>query len=212
MKAVSASVKVLRRLTVYLNYLKELPKDVCNISSTAIAAALGQGEVQVRKDLAFVSSGGRPRVGYSKAELISDIEEYLGYNQDDDAILVGAGRLGRALLEYPGFSEVGVNIVAAFDSDPYVTSEKTAGREVFPMSRLPDLCRRMNVKIGIVAVPKEAAQQICDLLVENGILAIWNFAPIHINVPENILIQNENLAASLAVLSRKLQEGLKKEK
>ena len=80
------------------------------------------------------------------------------------------------------------------------------------MSRLPDLCRRMNVKIGIVAVPKEAAQQICDLLVENGILAIWNFAPIHINVPENILIQNENLAASLAVLSRKLQEGLKKEK
>ena len=108
------SKATLKRLPTYLAYLKSLPEgSSVNISATALAAGLHMGEVQVRKDLALVSSGGRPKIGYNRAALIADIEQFLGYGNTNDAVLIGAGKLGRALLGYSGFAEYGLNIVAA---------------------------------------------------------------------------------------------------
>ena len=182
------SNSVLKRLPVYLSYLKSLPEDAPeNISATTLAAALNMGEVQVRKDLALVSDGGRPKIGYQRLGLVEDIEQFLGYDNTNDAVLIGAGKLGRALLGYSGFSEYGLNIVAAFDSDASVAGTDASGKPV----------------------PAAAAQGVCDLLIRNGIKAIWNFAPTHLDVPPQILVQNENMATSLAVLSKHLSAQMK---
>ncbi len=202
------SQQTLRRLPMYLSFLKSLPAEPANVSATFIAQQLGLHQVQVRKDLASVSSGGRPKTGYIAKELIADIERFLGYDDAASAVLVGVGHLGRALLSYEGFHGYGLNIVAAFDADRRLVDTKIAGKTVFSMERLPDLCDRLKAHIGIITVPAEAAQAVCDRLVESGVLAIWNFAPVHLTVPAHILVQNENMAASLAVLSNHLRERL----
>ena len=205
------SKATLKRLPTYLSYLKSMPADApANISATALAAGLKMGEVQVRKDLALVSSGGRPKIGYNRERLIADIEDFLGYGDTNDAVLIGAGKLGRALLGYSGFAEYGLNIVAAFDSNDAIIGTTKSGKPIMHLSRLAETCRRFKVKIGIITVPAEYAQAVCDLLIENGIMAIWNFAPKHLSVPENILVQNENMAASLALLSKHLNEHMQK--
>lgn len=207
MAAKEISKSTLKRLPVYLTYLKSLPEDgPAHISATALAAALGMGEVQVRKDLALVSNGGRPKIGYLREGLAQDIERYLGYGNNKDAVLVGAGKLGRALLGYSGFAEYGLNIVAAFDSDDALIGTSKSGKPIMHLSRLERFCRSNQIRIGIITVPAEHAQAVCDQLIANGILAIWNFAPKHLDVPENILVQSENMAASLALLSKHLSE------
>jgi len=202
------SQQTLRRLPFYLSYLQgRLSGGETTISAAAIARALGLNEVQVRKDLALIStSAGRPKTGYQLEGLVSDIESFLGYKNIDEAILVGAGQLGRALLSYQGFSKYGLNIVAAFDNDPQLEGRELHGKTVFPLYKLIDLTRRLKVRIGIITVPADQAQQICDMLVEAGVLAIWNFAPVKLIVPGSIMVQNENMAASLAMLSRHLNE------
>lgn len=200
------SKAVLKRLPGYLSYLKGL--DVQYISATAIAAALNMGEVQVRKDLAAVSDGGRPKVGYERTSLMEDIRSFLGYDNTTDAILVGAGKLGQALLGYSGFDAYGLNILAAFDVAPCCTEAE--GKPILPISALPEFCRAQNVLMAIITVPVDAAQQVCDQLIGCGIKAIWNFAPTHLEVPDGILVQNENMATSLAVLSMHLQAQIKK--
>ena len=200
------SKSVLKRLPGYLSYLKGL--DVQYISATSIAGALGMGEVQVRKDLAAVSDGGRPKIGYERTALMEDISQFLGYDNTTDAILVGAGKLGQALLGYSGFDAYGLNILAAFDAAPAATEME--GKPVMHISSLPEFCKRESVLMGIITVPASAAQQVCDRLIECGIKAIWNFAPTHLEVPQGILVQNENMATSLAVLSMHLQAQIKK--
>lgn len=201
------SKQTLQRLPAYLNYLKG-PGAQCgrHVSATTIAEALGLNDVVVRKDLASVSSLGRPKVGYARSELIGELERFLGYDNTQDAILVGAGKLGQALLAYSGFPQYGLNILAAFDSDPSLAETQVAGKKVLPMEKMPGVCRRVGVHIGIITVPGEHAQQVCDQLIESGILAVWNFANAHLNVPEGILVQNENMAVSLALLSNHLRE------
>ena len=199
----------LKRLPTYLSYLKALPSEAsANISATALAAGLHMGEVQVRKDLALVSDGGRPKIGYNREHLIADIENFLGYGNSNDAVLIGAGKLGRALLGYGGFAEYGLNIVAAFDANDTLIGTTNGGKPIMHLSRLGEVCQRYKIKIGIITVPAEYAQGVCDLLIENGILAIWNFAPKHLNVPDGILVQNENMAASLALLCKHLNERM----
>ena len=206
------SKATLKRLPTYLSYLKSMPADApANISATALAAGLSMGEVQVRKDLALVSDGGRPKIGYNRERLIADSEEFLGYGDTNDAVLIGAGKLGRALLGYSGFAEYGLNIVAAFDSNDAIIGTSNSGKPIMHLSRLAETCRRFKVKIGIITVPAEHAQAVCDLLIENGIMAIWNFAPKHLSVPDHILVQNENMAASLALLSKHLNEHMQKQ-
>ena len=203
------SKAVLKRLPTYLTYLKAMPENgQTHISATALAAALNMGEVQVRKDLALVSNGGRPKVGYPRDVLIADIEAFLGYGNINDAVLIGAGKLGLALLGYSGFAEYGLNIVAAFDNSPEMVGQIRSGKEILPVSMLEEFCRKQKIKIGIITVPAEHAQEVCNLLIEAGIAAIWNFAPAHLDVPEEILVQNENMAASLALLSKHLLEHM----
>lgn len=206
------SKQAMQRLPYYLNYLKAFQsKNIKDISAPAIARKMNLNEVQVRKDLAAVSSfGGKPKVGFNVEELIHVIESYLGYDNVVDAILVGAGNLGKALLSYNGLKNYGLSIVGAFDSDEATIGNEINGTNVFSMDKLSDLCQRLNIHIGIITVPVDAAQDICDLLVECGILAIWNFAPVHLSVPDHILVQNENMAASLAMLSKHLQSKLNK--
>lgn len=206
------SKSVLKRLPGYLAYLKSMPENSSShISATALANALGMGEVQVRKDLAMVSDGGRPKIGYLRESLIDDIEQFLGYDNTTDAVLIGAGKLGQALMAYKGFDEYGLNIMAAFDRSPKM--EKTdEGKPVYPITRLTQFCRTHKVLMGIITVPAEGAQEVADRLIAGGIKAIWNFAPVHLNVPQGILVQNENMATSLAVLSVHLQAQIKEEK
>lgn len=201
------SKAVLKRLPGYVSYLRSIPEgSSIYISATALANALGMGEVQVRKDLAMVSDGGRPKVGYHRESLIEDIEQFLGYDNTTDAVLIGAGKLGQALLGYSGFDAYGLNILAAFDACP-VAGE---GKPIFPMDQLESFCKANKVLMGIITVPAEFAQSVCDKLIDCGIKAIWNFAPTHLDVPANILVQNENMATSLAVLSMHLQAQIKK--
>lgn len=206
------SKAVLKRLPGYLSYLQNMPEgSSTHISATSLANALGMGEVQVRKDLALVSDGGRPKIGYLRESLIEDISQFLGYDNTTDAILVGAGKLGQALLGYSGFSAYGLNILAAFDKAPFARITD-CGKPVIEMSELENFCKTNKVLMGIITVPKEYAQEVCDRMIACGIKAIWNFAPVHLDVPGNILVQNENMATSLAVLSMHLQAQIKEKK
>ena len=206
------SKAVLKRLPGYVTYLRSLPDTAsAYISATALANALGMGEVQVRKDLAMVSDGGRPKVGYLRESLIEDIEQFLGYDNTTDAVLIGAGKLGQALLGYSGFDAYGLNILAAFDAKPVATTTDD-GKPIYHISQLESFCRTNKVLMGIITVPTAHAQEVCDLLIACGIKAVWNFAPTHLDVPENILVQNENMATSLAVLSMHLQAHIKEKK
>lgn len=203
---------VLKRLPVYLSYLQSLPADsTAYISATALANALGMGEVQVRKDLAMVSDGGRPKIGYHRESLMEDISQFLGYDNTTDAILVGAGKLGQALLGYSGFEAYGLNIVAGFDLYPDV-NQCVEGKPILPMEELESFCHANKILMGIITVPADQAQQVCDRMIACGIKAVWTFAPVHLDVPEHILVQNENMATSLALLSMHLQAQIKDKK
>ena len=207
------SKSVLKRLPIYLNYLKGNQEESASpyISATSLANALGMGEVQVRKDLAMVSDGGRPKIGYLRSGLIDDIEQFLGYDNTTDAVLIGAGKLGQALLCYTGFDEYGLNILAGFDINPTMT-ETENGKPIYPMDQLQAFCRTHKVLMGIITVPYQHAQSVCDQLIACGIKAIWTFAPVHLDVPDNVMVHNENMATSLAVLSMHLQAQIKEKK
>ncbi|MBR1810631.1 MAG: redox-sensing transcriptional repressor Rex [Clostridia bacterium] len=197
------------RLPAYLNYLKSLPEGGGTyISATGIAAAMGLGEVQVRKDLASVSGSGKPKVGYVISTLIRELEDFLGYNDVNDAVIVGAGKLGKAILDYSGFGNYGLNIIAAFDADETVLGETPTGKRIYHIEAFDDFVKQKNIKMGIITVPERYAQTVCDRMIKNGVLAILNFAPVHLDVPAGILVQDENMATALAVLSGHLKAKL----
>ena len=198
------SKKLLKRLPLYLNHLKSLPQESENVSAASIARALGLGEVQVRKDLAKISSTGRRRTGRCRERLIRDIEEYLDFATETGTIIVGTGKLGSALLDYDGFDEAGLNVMAGFDLQP-TREQSEQGKPIYPMTRLETFCKRYEVRIGIIAVPAENAQDVCDSLIACGVEAIWNFAPVRLRVPEYVIVKNENLALSLTALRMELK-------
>lgn len=191
----------LGRLPAYLQYLKELdPALNSNISATIIAKDLGLGEVQVRKDLSAVSGAGRPKLGYKTSALIKRLEDVLGQNNVSKAIIVGAGKLGNALLEYNGFVNYGLEITAAFDVDESKIGNTEFGKPILLLDSLEEYCRDNQIKLAVITVPAKAAQTICDRLTKCGVTAIWNFAPCQLSVPDGIMLQQENLALSLAHL------------
>ena len=211
LKEKEISVTTLRRLPVYLHYLNTIKTTRKNISSATIAAAFGLNDVQVRKDLGAVSGSGRPKTGYDVEQLIGQIEYCLGYGSETKTILVGAGNLGKALLSYRGFSDYGLNIIAAFDSSEAVVGTLINEKPVLPLGDIEVVCLNKNIKLGIITTPVEFAQETCDRLISCGIKAIWNFAPTILKAPEHVLIENENLASSLAILSKHLREGYSEE-
>ena len=197
----------LGRLPQYLEFLRNLPSDAPEtISATTIARNLSLGEVQVRKDLAIVSGAGKPKIGYITRDLIRDLEHWLGSDEFTSAVIVGAGKLGSALYDYSGFEEYGVKIIAAFDSSNQVIEKNTSAKEILPISKFKEYCLENKVKIGIITVGKDSAKDVCDLMVESGISAIWNFAPCALKVPETVLLRQENLALSLAHLNNQISK------
>ena len=205
---VIASKATISRLPSYLRLLRDtLAHGDEYISSTVIATKLGLNSVQVRKDLALVSSAsGRPKLGFAVKELIASIESFLGLNTSHDAVLCGVGSLGSTLLKYEGFKNYGLNIVAAFDINSAVIGKEINGIFVLGYESLPETVHKLNVKMGIITAPKAHAQQIADDMAKSGIRAIWNFAPVHLDLPDSIAVKYEDLAASLAVLSKKLED------
>ena len=197
----------LGRLPQYLQFLNGLPSgQYDHISATTIAKMLSLGEVQVRKDLAAVSGLGKSKVGYRTSELITDLEDALGCKKLTPAILVGAGKLGRALLDYNGFEEYGVQITAAFDCNEQVLRMNKTSKEILPISSLKKYCNEKGIRIGIITVGSGSAQDVCDQMLEAGITAIWNFAPCQLKVPDNVLVKQENLALSLAHLNSQISK------
>lgn len=197
------------RMPLYLHFLQEEnAKGAQYISCSVIAQNISVSSVLVRKDLELVSSeAGRPRLGFAVSRLIVDIEKFLGYDNVSDAIVVGAGGLGRAFLGYEGFKSNGLNILSAFDVSKSLIGTKVADKPILPMDKLKEFVREHNVKIGIVTVPKVSAQSVVDCLVDAGIQAIWNFAPAPLRVPKDIVLKTEDLAGSLAILAGKLYKA-----
>ena len=202
MNGYSIPKATLGRLPRYIQYLKSLPEDKeATISAAKIARSLSLGEVQVRKDLALVCGSGKPKVGYEFATLIGDLERHLGYEGFTNAVLIGAGKLGRALLDYDGFEEFGVKIIAGFDCNEKVFQVGKNAKSILPITSIESYCLEHDVKIGIITVGQGSAQEVCDHLVASGIKAIWNFAPCVLTVPDDVLLKQENLALSLAHLN-----------
>ena len=201
------SVRTLRRLPVYLHYLHSIKDLQKNISATSISTTFGLNDVQVRKDLGAVSGSGRPKTGYVIEELIQQIEKYLGCKTETKTILVGAGNLGKALLTYQGFEDFGLNIIAAFDKSKEIVGTKINGKPVLEIKKIKEVCQKKQIQLGIITVPVSSAQKVCDELVSYGIKGIWNFAPTILKVPDDVIVENENLASSLAILSKHLKQN-----
>lgn len=200
------SQPLLRRLPRYLNYLRSLPGDDHYISATTIANALGLGDVQVRKDLASISHAGRRRMGRSRDQLILDIEEYLGFSTAAATVIVGAGSMGQAFLDYSGFDHSGLRVLACFDHDPALR-QSLRGKPVYPMELLSAFCREHQVRIGIIAVPMEEAQSACDRLLSCGVQGIWNLSPTHLRIPAGIALRSENFAAAASTLLAQMEQN-----
>jgi redox-sensing transcriptional repressor len=206
----TVSAPTLKRLPLYHRFLKELTEaGRISFSCTDIGQEMDLDPTQVRKDLQSVGAVGRPRVGYLLAHVIPLLEEYLGWHNVHDAFLAGAGSMGSALLGYRKFEQCGLNIVTAFDTDPKKIGLRIQGKQVLQLDKLARLASRMHIRMGIITVPAAEAQAVADLMVEGGIRAIWNFAPIRLRVPEHVIVHNEDLYCSLAGLSQKLSESLK---
>ena len=197
----------LRRLPMYYQYLvRQRTIGQQFVSCTHIADELNLVSVQVRKDLQCAGAIGKPKVGYEVKQLIAILEETLGYNTISEAFLVGMGNLGQALAAYREFEKCGMEIVATFDTSPLKIGRDYFGKRVFPMNKLESMARRMGIKIGIITTPAQQAQEVADLMVDAGIAGIWNFAPIHLNVPDGVVVQNENLGASLSLFLSKARK------
>jgi redox-sensing transcriptional repressor len=203
----------LRRLPLYHRLLQEITTaQVPFVSCSVIARALDLDATQVRKDIEATGIVGKPKVGYGASALMHWIEDFLGWNNTKEAFLVGAGSLGSALLGYEKFRQCGLDIIAAFDTDPYKVGLQVHGKVVLHLDQLPDLAERMHIRIGVLATPAPVAQKVADLMVAAGLRAIWNFAPIHLRVPDYVILQNEDLYHSLASLSFKLEKRMAAER
>lgn len=203
MKTTDVSRAALGRIPVYLKFIESLPQDVETVSATTIAKALGFGEVQVRKDLGAICGSGKPRIGYTVYDLKASLECLID-SRNGKTVIVGAGKLGRALLDYGGFSDYGLDILAAFDTE--VSQNNASGKPILPIDGLHDFCKENDVSIGVIAVPATAAQEVCDKLCQSGIKAIMSFAPCKLTAPEGVAIQYENMALSLAHLKTQIKQ------
>jgi redox-sensing transcriptional repressor len=197
-----------RRMPAYLTLLKHMKeKGFIHISGPQIGEKLNIDSTQVVKDLSFAGASGKPKIGYVIEDLVYQLEDFLGYNKKHEAFLVGAGFLGSALMQYPGFTEAGMKIVAAFDTEKSKIGKEISGVMVFDIEKFRDLAERLHITIGIITTPSSVAQNVADLMVCWGIKAIWNFAPVSLRVPSHIIVQNTHMYSNLAVIINKLKEN-----
>ncbi len=198
--------QTLRRIPLYHQILAEMQaRGEAYVSSRHLAQFFRIDDTQVRKDVSLIGYKGKPKAGYSILGLKKAIEEFLGINYENTAILIGAGRLGSALSQYPGLAQYGLRLVAIFDNDPARTGSVLGAFTILPMESLQRVVRSFDVGIAIVCVPKDAAQSVAGRIVSLGIKAIWNFSPTQLAVPSDVIVRNENIAMGLAILSHYLK-------
>ncbi|MFW5826937.1 MAG: redox-sensing transcriptional repressor Rex [Alkalispirochaeta sp.] len=201
-----ASLPTIKRLPSYLHVVEAAAREGRSfISGTVIAEELELEAIQVRKDLAVTGIIGKPRIGFPVNELIEAINRFLDWNQVHNAVLVGSGHLGSALMGYAEFPRHGMHIVAAFDPDPAKIGQVINGVPIYSLDELTDQIRHHQVDMAILTVPSPHAQAVADLLVQCGIKAIWNFTNVKIKVPDDVVVQKEDLSSGYAVLSVKMR-------
>jgi redox-sensing transcriptional repressor len=194
--------RVVRRLSLYLRQLEAFGrKERRTVSSRQLGEALQLTEVQVRQDLAYFGQFGRPGIGYRVDDLIAQVKRILGTDKIWDVVLIGLGNLGRALMAYKGFNAKGFRLAAIFDSDPEKIGKKQGGFAVLPLSELSQTVRQKSIRLAMVAVPADAAQEVVDQLVAAGIRGILNFAPVSVNVPPHVALNAVDLSVQLEQLS-----------
>jgi redox-sensing transcriptional repressor len=204
--------QTLRRIPLYHQILAEMQaRGEAYVSSRHLAQFFRIDDTQVRKDVSLIGYKGKPKAGYSILGLKKAIEEFLGINYENTAILIGAGRLGSALSQYPGLAEYGLRLVAIFDNDPARTGTVLGNFTILPMESLQRVVRSFDVGIAIICVPKDAAQSVAGRIVSLGIRAIWNFSPTQLTVPANVIIRHENIALGLAILSHYMKRRKKED-
>ncbi len=205
MKSLDVPIPNLRRLPLYYQQLLLASKSgKAFISSEELGKSTGSAPEQVRKDLSFLTGQGKTRVGYETQKLAAVIEEYLGLQESKEAVLVGAGNLGRALALYPGFAQYGLKITQLFDVAPQKIGHKVGDLPVYTFSQLTERIRYSKIRVGIITTPPQPAQEIADAMVAGGIRAIWNFSMAHLVVPEEVLVRNADLSLELGVISHYL--------
>ena len=203
----------LQRYPIYLKLFRGLlEQGETTVSSPQIAKELGYSEEQIRKDLQAVSvEPGRPKKGRDLLQLVDTLESFLGYREDTKAVLIGVGHLGEALMNYPNFKGMGLSIVAAFDNDKEKIGSRVGDITILDSRNVKEEFPKLNAQIAIVCVPASFAQEVTDVVLDAGAKGIWNFAPTHLNTPRGVVVENVNLASSLAVLMHRLNEELSKE-
>lgn len=206
----TVTTQALHRMPYYIQQLRILKEQqVETVSAPKIAELLNLNEVQVRKDFASVyTAKGKPKTGFPVSDLLDKMEELLNYNNSDEAVIVGTGPLAQAIMAHEGFQNYGMKIIAAFEFNNSLNESEINGIKILPTDKISNLCRRLKIHIGIITVPAKQAQTVCDQLVAGGILAIWNFAPVHLSVPEHVLVRNENLEASLALITNHVKKAM----
>ncbi|MFW5642773.1 MAG: redox-sensing transcriptional repressor Rex [Alkalispirochaeta sp.] len=201
-----ASLPTIKRLPSYLHIVEAAAREGRDfISGTVIAEELELEPIQVRKDLAITGIIGKPRIGFPVQELITAINTFLQWNRVHNAIIVGAGHLGSALMGYAEFPRHGLQIIGAFDPDPDKIGGTINGVPIFGLNELTNRIRGKEVDLAVLTVPSAHAQEMSDLLVGCGIKAIWNFTNVKIKTPEDVIVEKEDLSSGYAVLSVKMR-------
>jgi redox-sensing transcriptional repressor len=197
----SLSRALLERLALYYQIatrMGEAGRET--ISSAVLASPLSVDPTLVRKDMAQVSITGRPKVGYQIATVLKRLDEVLGLSSRKDAILIGCGHLGAAIVAYPGFAQYGLKISAVFDNDYKKVGQLVGGHVVLPMEKCKAIIENFRIEIAILTVPATVAQELATWLERRGIRAIWNFSPVQLQHDDRVVVRNENLAQGLAQL------------
>jgi redox-sensing transcriptional repressor len=193
---------VVNRLSRYYFILSELmEKKIMKISSQELSRMMGITASQLRQDLSYFGEFGQRGYGYRVDDLFAHLETILGTNEEQPMVIVGAGNLGQALVQYHGFKDKGFEIRALFDINPKVIGLQVSGIPVLDVDEINDFIRVEKIKYGVIAVPKSVAQQFADDFTASGIVGIWNFAPMELHVPKHVSVENVNLLGSLLILS-----------
>ena len=202
------SMAVIRRLPKYHRYLSDLlDKDVQRISSKELSDIIGFTASQIRQDLNNFGGFGQQGYGYNVEAIHREIGNILGLNKVYNAVLIGAGNLGQAIANYSGFRKAGFEIKALFDANPRMIGLKIRDFEVLDSENIETFVEEKNIDIAILCIPKHGAQDVVDRLVKSGIKGIWNFAPIDLEVPNGVIVENVNLTESLFTLSYLMKEN-----
>ncbi|NLW41555.1 MAG: redox-sensing transcriptional repressor Rex [Tissierellia bacterium] len=196
------SIAVIRRLPKYLRFLEDLEESgVKGISSQELSELTGFTASQIRQDFNNFGGFGQQGFGYNVKSLKENIGKIVGYDFTKNAVVVGAGNLGKTIAKYSGFRDAGLNIIGIFDRNPNNIGQDIDGTEIQDISKIENFLKNKKVHVGIITVDKESAQDIADLFVKHGVKGIWNFAPIDLNLSEDIMVENMRFTESLLVLS-----------